>query len=389
MRIGLDINRARGYGRAFCEGVASWVDVREDWRLEMVDVSGPRTALAGLDGLIAHVVDDRTQKRLARLGIPVVADFYRAAQRGFAQVMPDHAAIGALACDHFRERGFTRFAYCGYDGVLFSDARRDGFRAALRRQCAGDLLEYHSPPDAYAKFGDQVIRREQLAPGAADAAALAAWLRTLPPACAVFCAHDLRAFQVVALAQDAGRSVPRDIAVLGVDNDALVCSFAAPRLSSIDNNAFGCGRAAAQCLDDLIAGRDGAGEVRRVAPRGVVARQSTEIFRYPSPAVNDAILFMRRNLARNLTAAEVFDHVGRTHTYLDELFTREVGRTVHGEIGRLRLAEAKRLLATTALPLGDIATRSGFSSARYFTAVFKAAEGVTPTDWRLQNFPAG
>ena len=134
MRIGLDINRARGYGRAFCEGVASWVDVREDWRLEMVDVSGPRTALAGLDGLIAHVVDDRTQKRLARLGIPVVADFYRAAQRGFAQVMPDHAAIGALACDHFRERGFTRFAYCGYDGVLFSDARRDGFRAAAARE---------------------------------------------------------------------------------------------------------------------------------------------------------------------------------------------------------------------------------------------------------------
>lgn len=379
MRIGIDINRERRYGRSFCEGVASWVDVRPDWQLQIVD-----GRMQNLDGLIAHVMDETAQERLASLGIPVIADFYLTGQEGFAQVLPDHAAIGRLAFEHFQERGFTDYAFCGYDGILFSDARRDGLRTAMAKNGYHALHEYKAPPEAYAGFGNRVILREKLAASAVDADALKVWLKSLPTPCAVFCAHDLRAMQVVSLGKEVGMKVPDDLAVLGVDNDALICSFTLPRLSSIDNNAFGCGRAAAQCLDDIFAGRADGTTVRRIQPCGVIARQSTEIFRYPSQAVNEAMLFIRRNIGRALTASEVFNHIGRTHTYLDELFLAEVGRTVHAEISRLRIAEAKRLLATSSLPFAEIAKRSGFSSVKYFTKVFTAATGDSPSDWRYK-----
>lgn len=388
MRIGIDINRERGYGRGFCEGIASWVEVRGDWQLEVVRLSDSLMALRRLDGLIAHVVDAEAQSRVEGLGIPVVADFYRTGQSGLAQVMPDHRAIGALAYAHFQERGFSSFAFCGYDGILFSDARLDGFRAALAADGRPEPIVYHAPPEVYHAFGERVILGEELGPPAFDAPLLMQWLRSLPPQCAVFCAHDLRAMHVASLARDAGRQVPDDLAILGVDNDGLVCSFTKPRLSSIDNNAFACGRAAAECLDDLLAGKAGRDTIRLVPPLSAVERQSTEVLRYPSKVVNDAIRFMRRNVSRNLSAANIFEEVGTTHTTLDALFQREVGRTVHAELGRLRLAEARRLLATTALPLSEIAARSGFSSVKYFNSVFRAAEGVAPSEWRLKIFTA-
>lgn len=378
MRIGLLFNRTRAYGRGFCEGVASWTEVRPDWRLEMLDGYGRMEAC---DGIIAHVMDDGAAERLAALGVPVVADFYRRPCFALAQALPDHAAIGRMAADFLRERGFSSFAFCGYEGILFSDARRDGFAAALalsKHKCA----VYATPKAVLDGFDDNVILREELAPVAADSAALGDWLAALPKPCAVFCCHDLRAFQALEAAKERGVAIPDELAIVGVDNDALICNFTAPRLTSIDNNAFGCGRAAIKLLDDMLCGRAAPGEVRKVAPRGVVARDSSEAFNYQSPVLNEALMFMRRNIAANLTAAEIIAHVGKSHTFVERLFRSELGTTVQNELRRLRHEEARRLLRMTSAPLGEVAERSGFSSLRYFTAAFSAAEGVSPGAFR-------
>lgn len=378
MRIGLLFNRTRAYGRGFCAGVASWTEVRPGWRLEMLDgIDG----IEGCDGIIAHVMDERSAERFASLGIPVVADFYREPCAGLAQALPDHEAIGALAAEFLRERGFSRFAFCGYDGILFSDARRDAFAAALAATNHSCFV-YETPQAVLDGFDNNVILREELAPKAADSAPLGDWLTSLPKPCAVFCCHDLRAFQVLAAAKERGLAIPRELAVVGVDNDALICSFTTPRLSSIDNNAFGCGRAAIELLDDMLSGRAARDEIRKVPPKGVVARDSSEVFNYPSSVLNAALMFMRRNIATNLTAAEIIAHVGKSHTFVENLFRSELGTTVQNELRRLRLVEAKRLLRMTEIPLGEVARRSGFSSLRYFISAFNAAEGVSPASFR-------
>lgn len=378
LRIGLLFNRTRAYGRGFCEGVASWTERRPGWRLELID---DPSRIEGYDGVIAHVMGDEDARRFAALGVPVVADFYREPCGGLAQALPDHAAIGRMAADFLRERGFANFAFCGYDGILFSDARRDGFAAALaERKYSCDV--YRTPQAVLDDFDASVILREALTPKAADSAMLGEWLVSLPRPCAVFCCHDLRAFQTLSAAKDAGLDVPGDVAIVGVDNDALVCNFTSPRLSSIDNNAFGCGRAAMQLLEDIFDGSAGRDEVRRVAPRGVVPRDSSEVFNYSSPVLNDALMFMLRNIAGNLTAADIIAHTGKSHTLVEGVFKNELGTTVQNELKRLRLEEAKRLLRMTSIPLEEVAKRSGFSSLRYFTIAFNAAEHVSPSTFR-------
>ena len=376
-RIGLLFNRSRAYGRGFCEGVASYTEVRHDWRLEMVEEG----RIGKLDGLIAHVMDDAHADQFARLGIPVIADFYRKPRRGFAQALPDQAAIGRLAAEHFLERGFANYAFCGYDGILFSDERRAGYAAALSER-RYECVSYRTPSKVLDGFNERVILREELAPRAVDARSLRVWLRTLPKPCALFCCHDLRALQAQYAALEEGLRVPEDIAILGVDNDLLVCNFTHPRLSSIDNAAFGVGRAAAKLIDDMLEGRASRDACVKVAPLGTVPRASSDVFTYSAPVVNEALAFMRRHLSDNLTAADVFVHVGLSHTVVERAFNAALGVSVQTQLGRLRIAEATRLLAATSLPLADVARRSGFSSPRYFAQAFRAAEGCAPSAFR-------
>lgn len=378
LRIGLALSRARAYGRGFCEGFASYTEVRHDWRLEMVS---PAASLDRYDGIVSHVMNDDDATRLAESGVPVVADFYRRPTKPLAQAIPDHAAIGRMAAGLFRERGFSNFAFCGYDGILFSDMRRDGFARALA-EVEAECHQYGGGPKALAQFDENVILREELTPQAPDSDELSAWLESLPRPCGLFCCHDLRAFHALAAARSVGLRVPEDIAILGVDNDVLVCSFTAPRLSSIDNNAFGVGRAAARLLDDLMQGRASRDAVVKVAPTGVVSHASTDVFNYSSQLVNDALRFIHRSLADNITSEDVFNHLGRSHTLVERLFRADLGTTVHAEIQRLRLVEARRLLSTTALPMAEIAKRSGYSSKRYFLHAFRQSCGMTPYDYR-------
>ena len=381
MKIGLLFNRARGYGRRFCLGVAAWAEARDDWQLEMIPPDASTASLAKYDGIIAHILDECMQDLFTGLKAKIVADFYRTGHEGFAQAMPDHSAIGALAANHFIERGFSSFAFCGYDGILFSDARRNGFAKNLSGRSFA-ISEYRAPKKLYGRFGEHVILNEELTSRPVDEVQLAKWLKSLPHGTAVFCAHDLRAIQAPATAKRCGLEIPRDLAILGVDNDILACSFVKPRLSSIDNNGFGCGQAAAKCLESLFSGEANSRTLALVPPLGIVARQSTARFCYPSAEVNEALEFIRANISRNLTASMFFSHIGLAHTSLDKKFKNEVGRTVHAELARIRIEEAKRLLSATNLPLADIASRYGFATRKYFVKVFLSATGCDPSTWR-------
>ena len=380
LRIGLAFSRSRAYGRGFCEGFSSYTGVRHDWRLEMLPPCAP---YSGYDGIVAHVMDDAGAERLVASGVPAVADFYRApaAQYPLAQAVPDHAAIGRLAADLFRERGFSNYAFCGYDGILFSDQRRDGFAGALA-ESGFECMSYKCGRKALAQFDQRVILSEELTPNAPDSRELGRWLESLPRPCALFCCHDLRAFQALSAARNAGLGVPGDIAILGVDNDALVCNFTYPRLSTVDGNAFGVGLAAARLLDDVMEGRSARDAVVKVPPLGVVLHDSNDMFTYSSPIVNEALRFIRRSLPLNPTSSDVFAHIGKSHTVVEKAFRAELGTTVHAEIQRLRMVEAKRLLTTTKLSLSDVARKSGFTTARYFAHTFRQAFGVPPSAFR-------
>ncbi len=383
-RVGLIVEHARAWGRRVCEGVAAASQVHENWELRMIE---PRTTvrasdLKGCDGFVALVLDKTLAATLAATRRPVVDVYNGRFADGFDVVDTDNIAIAQQAARHFITRKFVNFAYCGFDGVCFSDARRDAFARTLRLNrfpCSC----YAAPPHSIRRFGAVVIRNERLVPGS-DGRQLAAWVRRLPKPVAVFCSHDLRAWQLLRVCRDIGLDVPHDVAILGVDDDALVCAFTVPTLSSIDPNAFEIGRMAVATLADRFLHPERAPMVVRVKPKDVTVRASTEVYPLDPPWLSDALVFIRRNVARRTTAADVFVHLGRSHTLVESAFRRILNTTVQKEIIRVRIDEARRLLATTALPMSDVAARSGFSRVQYFCNAFTAEQGCSPTEYRLK-----
>ena len=381
-KIGILIERQRAYGRSLCSGIAQYAQGCDDWSLKMLeweDLDRPKRLL-DFDGFIVRILNDRMARILRRLGKPVVDVFHERDRDGISAVDQHAVRVGQLAARHFIEHRFVRFAFCGFDGRRYSDARRDAFVHCLELNHFRCEV-YPSPPSAISDFDNTVIRRERLA-FSVDNGQMGKWIRSLPKPIGVFCAHDLRAYQLIEICNQAGIRVPEDVAVLGVDNDELVCNFVTPTLSSIDLNGKAVGFTAAKLLAEQLDGRVSGPRRVSVDPSGLVERKSTQIYPIDPPWLSDALIFIRNNVSRRLTAADVYAHVKRSHTLVTDAFKRALDTTVQKEIQRTRLAEALRLVTGTSLSLAEIAVRAGFASMQYFCTSFTAAYGKPPSAFR-------
>ena len=381
-RIGLIIERHWHYGRRLCEGIAACARERGDLALEFPEwgvLDSPRD-LRRFDGLIARVWSAPMADVLKASGRPTIDVYGGVPDAGLVLADQNAQKIGQLAARHFIEHRFTRFAFCGYACQRYSVLRREAFVRALRLN-RFDCAVFEDRSFSSEKFGRKILGKGDYDFGIRPRA-LQKWLRTLEKPVAVFCAHDLVALNLVQTCQSIGLDVPRDVAVLGVDNDPLLCDFTNPTISSIDPNPFGIGFAAAQTLATWIDSPAKRPPDAHPAPDGLVERASTQVYPFREPWLSDALVWIRRNVARNVNATELFAYLKLSHTTVERAFRAELGTSVSQEIANVRIAEAQRLLEKTSLPLADVCARAGFSSKAYFTAAFRAATGTTPLKWR-------
>ena len=387
MRIAVQIETNRAHGRALLQGIGDYALARADWRLEAVEAPAlaDPAVLRRFDGFLVRVTDDRTEAALLRAGKPAVDTYGRNEDGPLPCIRLDDAAIARMAAQCFADHRYSRCAYCGVPGLRFSEARGAAFRAAV--EAAGGECSLY---EGAARTRDSAIRRERMdAPP--DAAALRRWLRALPKPVAVFCCSDLRALHLLGCCPDAGLAVPRDVAVLGCDDDGVLCNFANPPLSSIDTDAVALGREAARMLDEALSGRRHPGKRERTVlhpPRRVVERASTDCYQVRTPWLSDALVLIRRHLGEGLNATELCRRLGYSHTTVNKVFRAELGTSVHGEIARRRLDRACRLLRETDRTASSIAAECGYPTAQHFAHVFASHLGATPDAWRRKGrFP--
>lgn len=380
-KIGILIERQRAFGRQLCTGIVHYSQTREDWQLTMLDMDDLTHAsrLAGFDGFIIRVINDEIAKIFAKTGKPVVDVFEGVHAQPFVKVIQDAEEVSRLAAEHFIQHRFTAFGFFGHEGVSYSDLRRDAFVERLRPH-GYDCAIYHTPQAVIRNFEYAVMRKEMYSADA-EMRSIASWIRKLPKPVAVFASHDLRAYQLIKACREIGVAVPSDIAVLGVDDDELLCNFTDPTISSIDPNAHGIGSKAAETLAVLM---DGARcpPVVIVKPTRLVERKSTSTFPLNPPWLSDALVFICGNVRKHLSASDVYRHVGHSHTVVNDAFRKVLNTTVSKEISDSRLKEAHRLVSTTALPFSEVADLSGFASVQYFTRSFTAAYGKCPSQIR-------
>ena len=213
---------------------------------------------------------------------------------------------------------------------------------------------------------------------------VADWLRTLPLPIGLFACNDDRGRQVLEACRFSGLNVPEEVAVLGVDNDAVFCELADPPLSSIALNAETAGYRSAELLDGMMRGRINRPQKVSVEALRVVTRRSTEIVAVADSDVAAALQFIRREKGRALSVAEVAAEVAVSRRHLERRFRDTIGRTVLQEIQMVRLEQAKRLLLETTHPISMVADMSGFGSCSYFNHFFHERVGMTPRKFRIQ-----
>jgi LacI family transcriptional regulator len=343
------------------------------------------------DGIICQIYGDRLAKVYRDTGKPVVELFESRAKSEFPRILPDDVATGELAARHFLERGFRHFAYFGAPWMLWSRERESGFRGeierAFRKRAESGRANDSGPFTfkSYGSVGDSVAAAFA-GPKERRAAAMGEWLRSLPRQVALFSANDSWGFELLQAAREAGLQVPEDVAILGVDDEALLCEIAHPPLSSIRIGAEQIGRIAVTLLDQLLRHKRPPAQIPRVAPIEVVTRQSTDVLAVDDADVAAALRHIRQHAVEGLSVKQLLDEVAVNRRTLERRFVSVLGHTPLEEIRRIRLERAKVLLQTD-LPIYEVAQRCGFATPEYMATSFLQSTGMTPTAYRRQFTP--
>ncbi len=326
------------------------------------------------DGVISRHTQPALIDACGKLGLPLVDLNDTPSFPGVPKIRPDNTVIGHLGAEHFLERGYRHYGFCGFTNHGWSCERRDGFVEALRltgHACQVFDVEY---PGDLTPFWD-----------ARQITALGVWLRRLPKPVAVMACNDLRALQVISAAQAVDLLVPEEVAVLGANNDTIRCDLAYPPLSSVAANAFQSGYRAAECLDQLMAGRKPESADVRIEPVDVVTRHSTDILAIDDKNVAAALSFIRENANRGITVDDVLRHAFASRSVLEKKLRRFLGRSPQAEIRRVQVAKIRQLLLETDFPLKKIAELTGFEHVEYLCVVFKRLTGESPGGYRKKN----
>jgi LacI family transcriptional regulator len=383
--IALLVPASGGYSRGVCRGVANYAQDREDWLIfpyERAEFVRPPAWLkkGHIDGIIAFVSTQEFGNRLHSLGVPVVDVQGEGNCPGSPWIDTDAEAVVELAEEFFAQAGFHHFAYCGFPGVFFSDQRAEAFA----RRCettSREALVYDPPPKVAALIRQQFKEMR----GLEYEPALAAWLAQLPRPVAILACNDVRGQQVVTACRDLGLAMPTEVSVMGVDNDDILCRLSRPTLTSVAPDTEGIGWMAAELLDRILDGATVDPCLHKRPPLRVVERDSTDITTAPDPQVRAASRVIRDRACRGISVDQVCELAGCSRSTLDNLFKKHLGRSIAGEMVRVRLGRAMRLLEASSATLEDVAQECGFHSATYFCRFFKRESGMTPAQYRSRH----
>ena len=329
-------------------------------------------------GIIAYILNDRERQDFIATGLPAVFIEPTLSKplpdkpRNIVTFINEHAAEGHTAADYFIKRRYRSFAYVGTAKPTFwSDERIKGFAERLEKSGFTPAIYPAPPPREQNDF-------------ALESRRLTRWLRQLPRQTALFCVHDRRAQQVIATATAAGLRIPEDIAVLGVDNDELLCEMTVPAISSIPVNDHERGRAVGEAMDRLLERRP----VKRVQITRhdtVITRTSTEAHAIADPFIARAIAYACAHLVERPTLAELAKAAGCSKTVLNLHARRALGHTISDELTRHQLNAAIERLADTGRTVEEIAQACGFCSASHLGLRLKAVTGHTPGHYRQRR----
>jgi LacI family transcriptional regulator len=386
-KVALLIESSRAYGRGLLRGIAAYVRTHRPWSiyvephgLEQPTPQWIRTWDG--DGILARVIDRATADLLLATGIPTIDLRGALEDSGLPLVGLDSPAAARLAFEHLRDRGFKNVAFCGVQPgqYRFLDQRAAEFEHLAKENACWFS---HFPPAEEADLAqdwDDEQRR------------MADWVDRLRKPVGILACHDDRGRQLLNACREADVAVPDDVAVMGVDNDEVLCELSSPPLSSVDSNTTQIGYKAAELLDQMMAGKIELSGTTLIQPAGVVARRSTDALAIDDRQIAAAMRFIREHACDGINVEDVLEHSGLSRSTLDRRFASVFGHSPSDEIVRVKIERVKQLLAVTSYPLQRVADLAGFEHSEHMGSLFRRKTGQTPGEYRsakraLENPP--
>jgi LacI family transcriptional regulator len=330
------------------------------------------------DGVIVNFDNGRLAEAVCEMRIPIVGvgggRGWFDPSSGIPYVATDDTTIGQLAAEHLLSCGLRHFAFCGYPPTRTNIWIANRCRA-FRQRLAQEGFDCHVFNGHYST-ARQWNRIQQ---------ELVAWVCTLPKPVGLMGCYDWRARHVLEACQLIGLRVPDDVALIGVDNDSMLCELTDPPLSSVEQGRYGIGYTAASLLDKMMNGHRPKKNRYSIPPVGVVPRQSTNLLAVEDPRLANALRLIREQACRGLQADRVAEQIGLSRSTLDTRLKKVIGRTLDLEIRRVRIAQAEELLARTNRPLREVAREAGFGNEQYLSAVVRKETGMTPSQYRRSH----
>jgi LacI family transcriptional regulator len=349
-------------------GLAAYRDGFADWIFMPAGANHMPNRNDVLDGGIAFIGNKDLLSAWQAVNAPVVNLSHSLAATPFPSVLVDDQRVGELAGEHFVERDFEHFAYFGPENLAHSIDRERGFRSIVEPQARSYSVFKAADPK---RFHDKLYGPRLLK-----------WLKALPKPCAVFCNDDPSGSNLINFSIDEGFEVPAQMAVLGVNNDGILCAFSRRPMSSVIINGWDIGYQAGALLHALLQGEEPAQRHTIISPTGVALRLSTDITSQQNPVVARALQFIRNSLSSSISAQDVAEHVGTSRRVLEGHFKQHLGHGPYEEITRQRISRGKQLMRDTDWPIHRIATACGFREHSLFSINFRKREGISPIDWR-------
>lgn len=318
-------------------------------------------------GLITEWLPEVTEA-LLKLGLPTVIADTDFTYPGVASIDVDDRAVGVAAAEAFQQAGFRNFACLG-NGTPYSGQRVEGFRDAV-----GASVSIHTE----AAFEDARYSEHFAAPSAG----LRAWLESLPKPVGVFAVHDPLGRFLCSTCQQLAITVPEQVAVIGANNDELVCGLSYPMLSSVAIPWDAIGALVGEAMQSLLTGGVPPSESTLVPPGGVVLRHSANYLAVDDMQLRRAMSYLSERLQDPISVEGMCGDLRIARRSLERKFKECYRSTPWGMLCRLRVAKAKDLLVQTNHPVRQISELCGFNDAERMAVVFKRLTGEAPSHFR-------
>jgi LacI family transcriptional regulator len=371
-RIVLLIETSRAFGRELILGIARYSKLCGPWSFykEPIDLKSsiPHLTSWKPDGIIIR--DSLITKELLNLKIPTILAIHDSSYpKNLPVIKTDSESIAKFASEHLIEKGFKNLAFFGFENYDWLKERR--FYFTHFNSEAGYKTHIYRPRKRIKKNEWENEQQD-----------VSNWVAALPKPVGIFACNDDHGQHVLEVCKLINLRVPEEVAVIGVDNDPIICDISDPPLTSIAMNVESAGYEAAKLLDDMIDKKKTPGKQIMVSPSHVVQRQSTDILAVNDVNVSKAIQFIKKNAKNRILVKDVVNATSINRRALERRFKKNFHRSIYDEIQNVRVELIAKYLIETDLPISQVSSLFNFTDAEHISRYFKRKKGIDLREFR-------